>query len=144
MSYSCKQALATTTIAPDEMSTMTITEIVGDTPIGSFSDERPSGSALRRSTTEVGAGSPRRAKGEGDSWAAVAKNVESAISAMEHVAQFVGQNSRNKLSYSLRRCYLRARSIREIRGILHLEDRSDHDYYLTNKCMLGDFLRGEF
>lgn len=79
-----------------------------------------------------------------DSWEAVAKNVESAISVMETVAQYVGQHSRNRLSYSLKRCYHRAKSIREIRGIMHIEDRTDHDHFRSNKCMLGNYLRGDF
>ena len=79
-----------------------------------------------------------------DTWEAVAENVESAITVMEDVAQYVGLRSRNKIWYSLNRCYKRAKYIRGIRGIEQLEDDSDMEHFVQPKCMLGRFIGGEF
>ena len=73
----------------------------------------------------------------GDEWATVEQNVEAAIMAMEKAFPHVRLGTRNAVWNSLHRCYQRAKSIRRIRGIEKIEDRSDHARFMDAKCMLG-------
>lgn len=72
-----------------------------------------------------------------DEWAIVEENLEKAISVMEEAIPYMQVKTRNEVWHSLHRCYQRAKSIRRIRGIERIEDRSDIARFVDNKCMLG-------